>query len=161
MDLNATLIVQSIAFFLFVWFTMKFVFPPITKAMKDRQARIAEGLAAADKGSKSLQEASQKGEAELKAARAQAQEIVAAANKQASQLVEKAKADAEEQKARIVAAGHSEAGHSEVERELAQARDALRKQVGELAVAGASAILKREIDTRAHAAVLSELAAQI
>jgi F-type H+-transporting ATPase subunit b len=156
MDINATLILQMIAFAIFVWVTMKLALPPITKAMADREARIADGLAAAERGSKALQDASAKSEEALKAARAQAQEIVGSANKQASQIVEQAKADAETEKARIVASGRSE-----VEREVTQAKDALRKQVGDLAVAGATQILKREIDAKAHADVLNQLAAQV
>jgi F-type H+-transporting ATPase subunit b len=156
MDPNATLIVQSFTFLVFVLFMWRMAWPPIIKAMQDRQAKIADGLAAADKASKSLQDASTKSEEALKAARVQAQEIIGAANKQATQIVERARQDAEAEKARIVAAGHAE-----VEREVTQARDSLRKQVGELAVSGASRILKREIDTKAHAEVLNELAAQV
>jgi len=135
---------------------MKVALPPIVKNMKDREARIAEGLAAAERGSKALQDASARSEEALKAARVQAQEIVGAANKQASQIVEQAKGDAETEKARIVASGRAE-----VEREVTQAKDALRKQVGDLAVAGATKILKREIDAKAHADVLNELASQV
>lgn len=156
MDLNATLIVQSITFLVFVLLMWRMAWPPIIAAMQARQQRIADGLAAAERGAKALQEASAKSDDALKEARAQAQEILVAANKQASQTVEKAKADAEAEKARIV-----ESGRAEVERELSQARDALRKQVGELAVAGASKILRREIDAKAHADVLNELAAQV
>jgi len=156
MDINATLIFQSVAFAIFVWLTMKYVMPLLTTRLDARVKRIADGLAAAEKGSKALQDASLKSEAELKTARVQAQEIIGAANKQAGQIVEKAKADAESEKARIVAAGRDEAT-----REIAQARDSLRKQVGELAVAGAAKILKREIDAKAHADVLSDLAAQV
>jgi len=156
MDINATLFLQMLAFGVFVWVTMKFALPPISKAMQDRETRIAEGLAAAERGSKSLQDASVKSEEALKAARAQAQEIVGSANKQASQIVEQAKVDAESEKARIVASGRSE-----VEREVTQAKDVLRRQVGDLAVSGASKILKREIDAKAHADVLNELAAQV
>lgn len=156
MDFNATLIFQSVAFAIFVWLTMKLVIPPFNTILKNREKRIADGLAAAEKGSKSLQDASLKSEEALKAARTQAQEIVGAANKQATQIVEQARQDAESEKARIVASGRAEA-----EREIAQARDALRKQVGELAVAGATQILKREIDAKAHADVLNQLAAQV
>lgn len=147
---------QMIVFAIFVWFTMKFVWPPITKALDERQKRIADGLAAAEKGQKALAEASKSGDDTLKAARAQAQEIVSAASKQATQMVEQARADAEAEKARIVAAGHAE-----VVRELTQAKDALRRQVGELAVSGASKILKREINAGAHAELISELAAKV
>lgn len=147
---------QMIVFAIFVWFTMKFVWPPITKAMEERRQKIADGLAAAEKGAAALQDASAKSEEELKAARAQAQEIVAAANKQATQLVEQAKAHAQEEGERIVAKAHEE-----VSREVAHAREELRKQVGELAVVGAAKILKREIDAQAHADVLNELAARV
>lgn len=156
MNLNATLIFQSIAFLLFVAFTWKYVWPPILKAMNDRQARIADGLAAAEKGARALQDASTKSEEALHAARAQAQDILAGANKQASQIVEQAKGTAQVEAERIVAKAQDD-----VAREVAHAREALRKQVGELAVAGAAKILKREIDARAHADVLDELAAKI
>jgi F-type H+-transporting ATPase subunit b len=156
MDINATLILQMLAFGIFVWVMMKVALPPITRNMKAREARIAEGLAAAERGSKALQDASAKSDEALKAARVQAQEIVGAAGKQATQLVEQAKQDAETEKARIVASGRSE-----VEREVTQAKDALRRQVGDLAVAGASKILKREIDAKSHADVLDDLAAQV
>ena len=156
MNLTATLLVQSFTFLVFVFLTWRFAWPPILNAMKARQAKIADGLAAADKGAKSLQDASLKSDEALKAARSQAQEILGAANKQAGQIVEKAKADAETEKARIIAAGHAE-----VEREVAHARETLRRQVGDLAVTGASRILQREIDPRAHAEVLEQLAAQV
>ncbi|NKF20769.1 F0F1 ATP synthase subunit B [Solimonas marina] len=156
MNLNATLIFQSIAFLLFVAFTWKYVWPPILKAMNDRQKRIADGLAAAEKGARALQDASAKSEEALKAARAQAQDILAGANKQASQIVEQAKGTAQVEAERIIARAHDD-----VAREVAHAREDLRKQVGELAVAGAAKILKREIDTQAHADVLNELAAKI
>lgn len=147
---------QMIVFAIFVWFTMKFVWPPITKALAERQQRIADGLAAADRGQRALEEASKVSETELKQARTQAQDILSAAGKQATQIVEQAKVDAEAEKARIIAAGHAE-----VERELAQARDSLRKQVGELAVAGAAKILKREINAQAHADLIGDLAARV
>lgn len=156
MDLNATLIFQSVAFGLFVWFTMKFVFPPISKALNDRQARIADGLAAAEKGAKSLADAAAKSDDALKAARSQAQDILSAANKQAVQMVEAAKGQAKNEGERIVTGAREE-----VEREVARAREELRKQVGELAVMGAARILKREIDAKTHADVLKDLAARV
>jgi len=147
---------QMITFAIFVWFTMKFVWPPITKALAERQVKIADGLAAAERAQKSLADASSRSDEALKAARMQAQEIVASASKQATQLVEQARGEAESEKARIVAAGHAE-----VVRELTQAKDSLRKQVGELAIAGASKILKREINAGAHADLISDLAAKV
>jgi len=147
---------QMIVFTIFVWFTMKFVWPPITKAMEERRAKIADGLAAADKGAAALKAASAKSEEELKAARVQAQDIVATANKQAAQLVEQAKAAATTEAERIKASAHGD-----VEREIAKAKTELKKQVGELAVLGAAKILKREIDAKAHADVINDLAARV
>ncbi|MEW6169106.1 MAG: F0F1 ATP synthase subunit B [Pseudomonadota bacterium] len=147
---------QMIVFAIFVWFTMKFVWPPVTRAMEERRQKIADGLAAAEKGARALQDASAKSEEELKLARTQAQDILAAANKQAAQIIEQAKAHAQEEGERIVAKAHED-----VQREIAHAREDLRKRVGELAVVGAARILKREIDTKAHADVLDELAARV
>ncbi len=147
---------QMLVFILFVAFTMKFVWPPIVKALEERRQKIADGLAAADKGARALQDASDKSDEELKAARAQAQDILANASKQATQIVEQAKATAQTEGARIVAKAHED-----VEREVAHAREALRKRVGELAVVGAAKILKREIDAKAHADVLDELATRV
>lgn len=156
MNLNATLILQAVAFGLFVWFTMRFVFPPITKAMDERKAKINDGLAAAERGARSLQDASVKSDEALRQARVQAQEILAGANKQATALVEQAKTQAKLEADRIVAAAGDE-----VTRETNKAREALRKQVGELAVLGAAKILKREINASAHADVLNDLAARV
>lgn len=156
MDINLTLIAQAIVFVVFILFTAKFVWPPLMKAMTDRQNRIADGLAAAEKGSRSLADASAKSEETLKAARAQAQEILAGANKQATQLVDQAKVQAKTEGDRIVAAAQDE-----VKREVARAREDLRKQVGELAVLGAAKILKREVNAQAHADVLADLAARV
>jgi F-type H+-transporting ATPase subunit b len=156
MDITFTLIAQAIVFALFIWFTAKFVWPPLMRAVEDRQKKIAEGLAAAEKGNRSLAEASAKTEEQLKAARAQAQDILSAANKQAGALVEQAKGTAQSEAERIKAAARDE-----VDREINRARETLRKQVGELAVAGAAQILKREINAGTHADVLKELAAKI
>jgi F-type H+-transporting ATPase subunit b len=156
MDITFTLIAQSIVFALFIWFTAKFVWPPLMRAVEARQKQIADGLAAADKGNRSLAEASAKSDEQLKAARAQAQDILASANKQAGQVVDQAKGTAQGEADRIKAAAREE-----VEREVNRVKEQLRKQVGELAVAGAAQILKREIDAKAHADVLKELAAKI
>lgn len=156
MDINLTLFAQAAVFAIFILFTAKFVWPPLMKAMEDRQAKIADGLAAAEKGARSLQDASAKSDEALKAARVQAQEILAAANKQATQLIDQAKTTAKSEADRIAVGAREE-----VSREVLQAREQLRKQVGELAVIGASKILKREIDAKAHADVLNELAARV
>ena len=156
MNFNLTLIAQAAVFFTFIWFTAKFVWPPLMKAIEDRQKQIVDGLAAAEKGTRSLEEASAKSGEALKQARSQAQEILSAASKQASQIVDQAKGTAKTEAERIVIAARDEAA-----REVTQAKEALRKSVGELAVAGASKILKREIDAKAHADVLKELAARV
>ncbi|HUR39916.1 MAG TPA: F0F1 ATP synthase subunit B [Verrucomicrobiae bacterium] len=156
MDITFTLIAQALVFALFIWFTAKFVWPPLMRAVETRQKQIADGLAAAEKGNRSLAEASAKTEEQLKAARSQAQEILAAASKQASQLVDQAKGTAQSEADRIKVAAREE-----VDREVNRARETLRKQVGELAVAGAAQILKREINAQAHADVLKDLAAKI
>ena len=151
-----SIIGQMIVFFIFVWFTMKFVWPPITKALEERRAKIAEGLAAAERGAASLKEASAKSDEALKAARAQAQEIIAAANKQATQMIETAKATASSEAERIV-----EHAKGEVDRQIGQAKEALRKEVADLAVLGAARILKREVNAQSHADILQDLAGRI
>ena len=156
MDITFTLIAQAIVFALFIWFTAKFVWPPLMRAVDARQKTIADGLAAADKGNRSLAEASAKSDEQLKAARVQAQDILSGANKQAGQMVEQAKGTAQTEAERI-----KQAAREEVEREVNRVKETLRKQVGELAVAGAAQILKREINAQAHADVLKELAAKI
>lgn len=156
MDINLTLFAQAAVFAIFIWFTAKFVWPPLMKAVEDRQAKIADGLAAAEKGARSLQDASAKSDEALKLARVEAQGILAAANKQATQMVEQAKGTAKVEAERIASAARDE-----VQREVNQAKEQLRKQVGELAVIGASKILKREIDAKAHADVLNDLAARV
>ena len=156
MDITFTLIAQAIVFALFIWFTAKFVWPPLMRAVETRQKQIADGLAAADKGNRALAEASAKSDEQLKAARAQAQDILSNASKQASQAIDQAKGTAQTEAERIKAAAREE-----VEREVNRVREQLRKQVGELAVAGAAQILKREINAQAHADVLKDLAAKI
>lgn len=156
MSINVTFIAQMLAFAALIWLTMKFIWPWLVKALDERHKRIADGLAAAEKGQRSLAEASVKTEEQLRAARGQAQEILDAAGKQAGQVVEQAKGTAQTEAERIKAAAHEE-----VEREVNRVKETLRKQVGELAVAGAAQILKREIDAKAHADVLKDLAAKI
>lgn len=156
MDINVTLVVQMVAFAIFIYLTMKLVWPPIMKALEDRRGKIADGLAAADKGAKALQEASARSDEALKDARRQAQEILSSASKQAAQIVEQARAQAQTEGERI-----KTSAKAEVDREISAAREVLRKQVGELAVTGAAQILKREINAQAHADVLGALAAKI
>jgi len=156
MNFTLTLIAQAAVFALFIWFTRKFVWSYLMRKVAERQKTIADGLAAADRGNRSLAEASAKSDEQLKAARAQAQDILSGANKQAGQMVEQAKGTAQTEAERIKAAAHAEAM-----REVERVKETLRKQVGELAVAGAAQILKREIDAKAHADVIKELAAKI
>jgi F-type H+-transporting ATPase subunit b len=156
MNVNATLFGQMLAFGILIWFTLKFVWPPILVAIEERQKKIADGLAAAERATASLKEASTKSDEELKSARQQAAEIIAQANKQAASVVDSAKdhANIEAERIRATAKG-------ELDREIAVAREVLKDKVGELAILGASTILKREVDAKAHADVIGELAAKI
>jgi F-type H+-transporting ATPase subunit b len=156
MNFTLTLIAQAVVFALFIWFTKKFVWSYLMRQVAARQKSIADGLAAAEQGNRSLAEASAKSDEQLKAARVQAQDILSAANKQAGQAIEQAKGTAQGEAERIKAAAREE-----VEREVNRVKETLRKQVAELAVAGAAQILRREIDAKAHADVLKDLAAKI
>lgn len=156
MNLNATLIVQTLVFLILGWITMKFIWPPLTAALNERQKKIADGLAAADKGEKSLVEA-QANVAELvKDARVQATKIVDQASRRANEVIDEAKLSATAEGQRLVAAARAE-----VQLDQSRAREQLRKEVAALAVAGASKLLGREIDARAHADLLEKLAVEI
>ncbi len=152
MNINATLIGQSFTFFLFVWFCMKFVWPPIMQALSDRKQQIADGLAAGERGKHELELAGKRATSELQQARQKAGDIVAQAEKRASQLIDEAKSAAKVEADRVMAAAQAS-----VEQEVVRAREALRSQVAALAVAGAEKILRREIDSKAHAALLTDI----
>ena len=156
MDLNATIIGQTIAMIVFVWFCMKFVWPLIIDMIEERQTSIADGLAAADKGNRALEEAAVEKAQILDEARGQAREIIDQANTRAGGLVDEARTDAGSEKSRIL-----ESAQAEVEQEANRAREELRGQVGALAVAGAEKILQREINAEAHQDLLDKLAAEI
>ncbi|USE36244.1 F0F1 ATP synthase subunit B [Endozoicomonas sp. SCSIO W0465] len=156
MNLNATLIGQSIAFAFFVWFCMKYVWPPLTKALSDRQQKIADGLAAADKAEKDLAQANDKVAELLKEARAEAQGIIESANKRANQIVDDAKQQARAEGNRLKAAAAAE-----IEQEANRAREALRSQVASLAVAGAERILGEHLDEAANSKLVDDLAAEL
>lgn len=156
MNLNATFIVQLIVFFVLAWVTMSYVWPPIMKALDERAKKIADGLAAADRGKLELAEANKRVEAELAKSRSDNQVRMAEAEKQAAQLIEDAKKAAEAEKARILAQAKTEAAQ-----EAQRAKDALRNAVAELAVKGAEQILKREVNAQAHADLLTQLKAQL
>ncbi len=152
MYINATIIVQCVIFAALWWFTAKFVWPPITAALDERSKKIAAGLAAADQAKSDLQAAEKRVEQELQQARANALEVRAGADKQAAELIEQARAEA----ARIISAAQKSAAE-EAQLAAERARDQLRDQVAQLAVAGAERILKREIDAKRHADLLSNL----
>lgn len=156
MNINATLIGQSVAFAAFVFFCMKFVWPPLTAALAERQKKIAEGLNAADKAQRDLEAAHAKVAEELKEAKAQAAALIDQANKRANQMVEEAKAHAAVEGERVLAQARAQA-----DQEVAAARDALRVQLSALVVAGASKILEAEVDAKAHAAMLEKLATEL
>ena len=156
MNMNATLILQMIAMLVFVWFCMKFIWPPLLKAMDERRARIADGLAASDRAEKALSEANQEVEKQITAARDKAGEIVEQANQRHSQILEQAKDDAIGERQRQVMAGEAEITQS-----ANQAREELRAAVASLAVLGARQILEREIDEDTHRELLEKLIAEI
>ncbi len=156
MNITVTLFAQMIAFGLLIWFVNKVMWVPLSGIMEARQKRIADGLAAAEKGKHEQELAEKRATDLLKEAKDQAQEIVAQGQKRASELVEEAKDTARAEGDRIVAAANAE-----LEREVNQAKEALRTQVAAIAVAGAEKVLKREIDAKAHEDLLNDLAAQI
>jgi len=156
MNINLTLIGQSITFFFFIWFCMKFVWPPIMNALHERRNKIADGLAAAEKGQHEEELAKKRAAEILKEAKDQAGEIIRQAEKRAAQIVDEAKNDAKAEGARLV-----HAAEAEIEQSVTRAREELRGQVVSLAVAGASKVLKKEIDEKANEALLKDLAAQL
>ena len=156
MNLNMTFFGQMLSFAILVWFTMKFIWPPLNAALEERQKKIAEGLAAADRSQKDLAVAQEKVNEALKDARIKANEIIDQAHTRANQIVDAAKNEA------IAEASRQKAiAEAEIEAAATRAREDLRKQVSTLAVTGAEKLLKREIDANAHKALLDELAAQI
>jgi len=156
MNINATLIGQSITFFFFVWFCMKYVWPPIMQALDARKKQIADGLAAGERG-KHEQELAQKRATDVLAeAKRQAQEIIAKAEKRAAEIVDEAKTDAKGEGERILTAARAEIGQ-----EVNRAKEGLRAQVVSIAIAGASKVLEREVDANTHNDLLNKLAAQI
>lgn len=156
MNITATLIGQMLFFVVFVAFTMKFVWPLITTAMAERQKKIADGLAAADRAAKDLELAQQKASDNLREAKDQAAKIIEMANKRAAEIVEEAKSQARVEGERIVTAARAE-----VAQEVHRAREELRKQVAALAVAGAEKILAKSVDRQAHTDLLEKLAAEL
>jgi F-type H+-transporting ATPase subunit b len=155
-SINATLIVQMIVFAILIWFTMRFIWPPITAALDERAKKIADGLSAADKAKAELAMANKRVEAQLSAARDDAAKRLADAERLAQQMVEDAKTRASEEGAKIVAAARAEA-----QQESVKARETLREQVAGLAVKGAEQILRREVNAGVHAELLGRLKAEL
>ena len=156
MNINATLIYQSIAMLIFVWFCMKFLWPPLIKALDERRERIAEGLAASDRAEKELEAAKVTVEQQINEARDKAGEIVDKAHERHSQIVDQAKVDAVTERQRQVAAAEADIAQS-----ANQAREALRTDVASLAVLGAAKILEKEVDPQTHRELLDKLIAEI
>ncbi|HCE09976.1 MAG TPA: F0F1 ATP synthase subunit B [Oxalobacteraceae bacterium] len=156
MNLNSTLWAQFVVFFILAGFTMKFVWPPLMKALDERARKIADGLAAADKGKEAMAAAEKRVVAELASARDEGQKRVGDAEKRALGIIEEAKKTATEEAARIIAAAKDEA-----EQQVNRARDELRGEVATLAVKGAEQILKREVNAAAHADLLSQLKTEL
>ena len=156
MSITGTLIIQMIVFLILVWFTMKFIWPPITAALDERAKKIAEGLSAADKAKADLAQANKRVEEQLSAARDDAAKRLADAERLAQSLIEEAKGKASEEGAKIIAAAKAEA-----EQESVKAREALREQVAALAVKGAEQILRKEVNAGVHAALLSQLKTEL
>ena len=156
MNINATLIGQSVAFFIFVLFCMKFVWPPVIAALHERQKKIADGLDAAARAARDLELAQEKAGHQLREAKAQAAEIIEQAKKRGNQIVDEAV-----EKARIDADRVKVQAQAEIEQELNSVKDALRAQLGALAVGGAEKILGATIDQNAHAELVNKLAAEI
>ena len=156
MNIKASLFVQMVVFFLGAWVTMKYIWPPLIRAIEERQKKIADGLAAANKGEKALAVATEQGKAIEAAARARASTIVADGEKRAQSIVDDAKAQAQIEADRIL-----EAARAEAAQEMERVREQLRSQVAVLAVAGAEQILAREVDKTVHAQLLEQLKAKL
>ncbi len=156
MNINATLFAQAIVFAILVWFTMKFVWPPIAKALDERAQKISEGLAASEKAKTELAVANQRVEEELGKSRNEAATRLADAERRAQAVIEEAKSRANEEAAKIIAAAQADA-----EQQIVKAREALREQVAGLAVKGAEQILKREVNAGVHAELLGRLKTEL
>lgn len=156
MNINATIIGQLITFILLIWFVMKYVWGPLTTMMEARSKRIADGLAAGERGKHELELAAKRSSEVLHDAKQKAAEIVSLAEKRAAEIVEEAKQAARQEGDRLIAGAKAE-----IDQEAFRAKEVLRQQVADLAVAGASKILRREVDAKAHAELLDSIKAQL
>lgn len=156
MNINMTLIGQTIAFAIFVWFCIKYVWPPISQALHERQKRIADGLDAASRASRDLELAQEQAEQTLKESKEQASQILEQAQKRSSQMIEEAREQARAEGERMISSARSE-----IEQEINRAKDDLRAQVATLALVGAERVLESSIDEKAHREMLDKLAAEL
>jgi F-type H+-transporting ATPase subunit b len=156
MNINLTLFAQAVSFALLIWFTARFVWPPLLKAIETRQKTIADGLAAGERGKHELEISAKRAAEVLRDSKLQSSDIIAQAEKRASGIIDEAKAQAKVEADRIQVGAKAE-----LEQEVFRAKEALRQQVAELAVAGAEKILRREIDAKAHADILNTVASQL
>jgi len=155
-NINATILGQMIAFAFFVWFCMKYVWPPLTAAMAERQKKIADGLEAAERAEKDLEQAQSRVADQLKEAKSEASGIIDQANKRATQIIDEAKEQAREEGQRLIAGAQAE-----IEQEVNRAKEQLRAQVASIAIAGAEKILEASIDENAHAELAEKLASSL
>jgi F-type H+-transporting ATPase subunit b len=156
MSINVTLFAQALTFALFIWFSVAFVWPWMLRKIEQRQKTIADGLAAAEQGRRSLEQSTRQADEAIKEARARAAEILAQAEKRRQEMIEQAREDARQEGDRELAAAKAE-----IEQEVTRAREELRDRVASLAVAGAEKILRREVDTRAHGELLDSIKRQL
>src|SRR5213082_1945166 len=156
MNINLTLLMQAVAFGVFIWFCAKFVWPPLMRAIEARQKQIADGLAAGEEGRQSLSRTEKQIAQMMTEAKTRASDIVAQGEKLKSETIDQARGDAKAEGERLIAAAKAE-----IAQEVSRAKEALRNQVADLAVAGASQILKREVDAKAHAEILAALQKQL
>ncbi len=152
MNLNLTLIAQAVTFAVFIWFTMRFIWPWMLRKIEERQKAIADGLAAAEQGRRSLEVSTRQADEAIKEARERAAEILAQAERRSAQLIDEARQAAKDEGGRELAAAKAE-----IEQEVTRAREQLRDRVASLAVAGAEKILRREVDGKAHADLLEAI----
>jgi F-type H+-transporting ATPase subunit b len=156
MNINLTLFAQAVSFAILIWFTVKFVWPPLLKAIETRQKTIADGLAAGERGKQELEAATQRSTAAVEEAKLKASSIIAQAEKRATDIIEEAKNNAKAEGDRILAGAKAE-----IDQEVNRAKEGLRAQVSALAVAGAEKILRKEIDAKAHADMLNTIANEL
>ncbi len=156
MSINLTLIGQMITFTLLVWFTMKYIWPPLMDSLEERKKKIAEGLAAGERGRHDMDRAEKRATEVLNEAKNQAAEIVNLAQKRATEIIEESKHDAKTEGARLLAAAQAD-----IEQQVQQVKDGLRQQVSELAISAAEQILQKEVDRKAHAKMIKSVAARL